>query len=368
MRRLTKFAAVLGLVLLYGASGSLADSPSEPALAPSAGDTGLFPLLAPPATDGPVVVRSAFELNDIVEVDEVAETFEITGALRLTWNDPRQAFEPSAGAEEKVFQGAYQFNELSTGWYPEVVLANESGGFQTGGVVLRVRPDGTSTLIRRINATAEADLDMRWYPFDAHRLEAVFAVLGFGKDEVVLEADPVPRSIRDGKIQIPQWTLQGVEMSIRDQPGLGPDGHEASSAFVVSIDVERKSFYLRRLVSFPLSIIVLLSFCVFWMDRSSLADRISVSFIGILTGVTYQLMMVDVMPPISYVTLMHGFLFVSFLTMCATVVANLTVGALDKKGSYELGDLIDRRCRWAFPLAYFSLVLGIFGAAKVLFV
>jgi hypothetical protein len=83
--------------------------------------------------------------------------------------------------------------------------------------------------------------------------------------------------------------------------------------------------------------------------------------------VAYQLVMGDVLPRISYFTVMHAFLSLSFVTMCATVVVNLMVGALDKRGSYELGDRIDRRCRWIFPLAYFGLILVMFGAANVLF-
>jgi hypothetical protein len=74
----------------------------------------------------------------------------------------------------------------------------------------------------------------------------------------------------------------------------------------------------------------------------------------------------NVLPRISYVTLMHGFLFVSFLAMSATVVVNLVVGELDKRGKYELGDRVDRRCRWIFPLVYFGLVLITIGAANVL--
>ena len=68
-----------------------------------------------------------------------------------------------------------------------------------------------------------------------------------------------------------------------------------------------ESFYMSRLVILPLVVIVLLSFSVFWMDRSSVGDRLGVSFIGILTGVAYQLVMSDHLPRISYVTLMHGF-------------------------------------------------------------
>lgn len=146
-------------------------------------------------------------------------------------------------------------------------------------------------------------------------------------------------------------------MSVRDRSASYAGRRGVSSAFIMSVEVQRESFYTRRLVIIPLAVIVLLSFSVFWMDRSSLGDRLSVSFIGILTGVTYQLVISEQLPRISYVTLIHGFLSLSFLTMCATVVINLVVGALDKRGKVELGDRIDRRCRWGFPLAYFGLLV-----------
>jgi hypothetical protein len=103
-------------------------------------------------------------------------------------------------------------------------------------------------------------------------------------------------------------------------------------------------------------VIVLLSFSIFWMDKASLADRNSISFIGVLTGVAYQHLVVSVTPPTSYVTLMDGFLFISFFTMAATVPVNLAVAALDRSGRSDLGDLVDRRCRWLFPLLYFGLI------------
>ena len=326
-------------------------------------------LLGPPKQIGPVVVRVGFELHDINEIDDVTETFEFTGVMTLAWDDPRQAFEPAVtGTDEKVFQGNYQFNEVSTGWYPQVVLANESGMYQKSGVVLRIQPDGTSTLTETITAMAETELDMRWFPFDNHRLQAVFVVLGFDRDEILLEADESSASaFLATEVRIPEWAVTTSDTSIRDHPASYAGRRGTSSAFVVSVDAERDSFYIRRLVTFPLVVIVLLSFSVFWMDRSSLGDRISVSFIGILTAVTYQLLVNDVLPPISYVTLMHGFLFLSFLTMSATVVINLVVGEADNRGRQELGDRIDRACRWVFPLVYFGSILAMFGVATAFF-
>jgi hypothetical protein len=315
------------------------------------------------------VVQARFELHDINEINDGEETFEFSGVLILKWHDPRQAFDPVVeGVEEKIFQGNYQFNELSTGWYPQVVLANESGGlYQQSGVVLRVQPDGTSTLIQTLNAEAETELNLHRFPFDGHRLEAVFEVLGFDKDEVVLQVGSTAASFLPSEVRVPQWTVKSVSLSARDRSASHAGRGGVSSEFTVGIDVQRRYFYISRLVIIPLIVIVLLSFSVFWMDRASLGDRLSVSFIGVLTGVVYQVVMSDHLPRISYVTLMHGFLNLSFLTMCATVVISLVVAALGRRGEDELGDRIDRRCRWGFPLAYFGLTLIMFGVAMVFF-
>ena len=357
MRRLGTIAMALVAALVCCTRMAAADPVPRTERDPPQNESSSPFLLAPPKDAGPVVVRARFEFHDILEINDGEETFEFSGVLTLVWNDPRQTFEPDvAGVDEKVFQGNYQFNEISPGWYPQVVLGNESGLYQTSGVVLRVKPDGTSTLIETITAAAEVDLNLRRYPFDKHRLEAVFEVLGFDRDEVVMAVESAyAGSLLADDVRIPEWSITGSGMEIRDRAASYAGHRGVASAFIASVNVERDSFYTRRLVILPLVVIVLLSFSVFWMDRSSLGDRISVSFIGILTGVAYQLVINDSMPHISYVTLMHGFLSFSFLTMCATVVVNLAVGALDRTGKSELGDLVDHRCRWLFPLTYFGL-------------
>jgi len=324
-------------------------------------------LTGPPKEGGPVVVRVSFHLHDINDIDDEAETFEFGGVLTLTWHDERQAFDPAAvGVDEKVYQGAYQFNEVFDGWFPQVVLVNESGLYEKHGVVLRVQSDGAMTLVETVNAAAETDLDMRRYPFDRQRLEAIFEVLGFDKDEVVLRAESgstgSPKN-DDHVVSIPQWSITDISTSTRDRHAPHAGSRGVVSAFVVSIDLRRKSFFTLRLVVFPLIFLVMLSWSVFWMDRSSLGDRISVSFIVILTIVAYQLVVSDLLPRISYATLMNAFLNISFYLMCATVVINLVVSWLDRRGRSEVGDRVDFRCRWIFPVTYFGLVLLAVGTA-----
>ena len=109
---------------------------------------------------------------------------------------------------------------------------------------------------------------------------------------------------------------------------------------------------------------MIFSWSVFWMDQSSVGDRVSVSFIGILTVVAYQIVLSEILPRISYVTLMNGFLNMSFFVVCASVLVNLWVGSLDRRGQSAAGDRIDRRCRWLFPVVYFGL-LGVVAGITV---
>lgn len=366
MRRLGMSIVIATLMLVSSLQLAVADDIDVNSGSPAQTSSGSVNMLTLPPSDGPVVVRASFDLQDIADINVGAETFEITGVLSLQWNDPRQAFDPAIeGIDEKIFQGNYQFDEISPGWYPQIVLVNESGMFQQSGVLLRVRPDGTSTLIQAIDAVAEAEFDMTFFPFDRHRLELVFETLGFDGKEVQIQVESGRIDARSNEVGIPQWAILEASQAAQERTAAYAGNTGVSSAFVVNVEVKRKPLFMIRLVIMPLMVIVLLSFSVFWMERSALGDRISVSFIGILTGVAYQMVISSDMPPISYVTLMHGFMSFSFFTMCATVVVNLMVGNLDRQGKHEAAHRIDLRCRWAFPLFYFVVLPAMLATAVV---
>ncbi len=349
--RMSTLVAVAVLLAVIGPHGP------RTATAQTIGAPDAF-LLGPPPAEGPVEVRASFHLHDVNEISERDETYAFSGVLTLRWRDARQAFDPdTAGVDEKVHQGGYQFSEIATAWFPQVFLVNESGSYEKHSIVLRTQPDGSQTLIETLTAVAKAELNMRRFPLDEQRLEAVFEVLGFDDSEVALRAESGTGGSAPTTARLPQWNVTGVDMASRTRPESYAGRRAVASAFVVGIDVQREPFFVARLVIIPLAMIVLISFSVFWMDRSLLADRLNVSFIGILTGVAYQIVVSDILPHISYFTLMHGFINLSFLTMCATVVVSLAVNKLDRKGDVERGDRVDRACRRIFPLTYLCLLL-----------
>jgi len=318
-------------------------------------DKGELGLSLPPS-EGPVIVHTAFKLLSINSVDDEAETFEFSGALSLRWKDERLAFDPAtSGTREKVYQGAYQVTELAAGWYPQVVLANASGMEERSASILRVASDGTCRLVEVINAVAESKLDLHRFPFDKQRLQAVFEVLGFDSSEVVLELEPYKTGKGDiGNVRLSQWEVGELIYACRTHELPEARGSGKVSTFEITLDLERRSLSMMRLVVVPLFLIVVLSWAVFWMDRSSLADRMSVSFVGILTAVSYQILINDILPDIGYATLIHGFVTWSFFIMCITGFINLWVSIHDRNGRESAGDHVDRMSRWGFPLIYVS--------------
>lgn len=308
----------------------------------------------------PVVVTTDFTLLQIDSIDLESEQFAFSGTLIMSWYDARQRFDPVAEqVAEKLYIGAYQFNEVFTGWWPQLTLVNDAGRFDSDAVMLRVRSDGTMLLTQTVHAIAKAKLDLRMAPFDRQHIEAEFQLVGFDTDEVTLRpslSKYASGAELDSRYHLQQWTVDAIDLvhTPRLMRAIGVE--RDASAVVLSIEVTRDPLFYLRLMILPMAIMVMLSWSVFFMDRSSIGDRLNVSFIGILTAVAYQMMLDDALPHISYMTVMNGFLTISFFTMCASVLINLRVSFLDRLGRAVEGDTLDRRCRWLFPTIYFGLL------------
>ncbi|MEX2205510.1 MAG: hypothetical protein WEF50_04705 [Myxococcota bacterium] len=314
-------------------------------------------LRGPPEGGAPTQVAVGVFVSDVNAVTEEDETFEFEGILTASWRDPRLAFDPArAGVSEKVYQGNYQFAEVFDGWWPQLFLSNESGQFEDQYVLVRVAPEGQVTWTQEFNAVAEMPMNLRRFPFDRQRFEAIFEVLGFGPERVVLVADPATTGATAKGVSIAQWILHGVDVSARNSSAPYQDGRaDPLSQLVVALDMAREPGHLLRMVVAPLVLLVLLTSTVFWMDRESLGDRMDISFIGILSVVAYQIVVNDHMPAIAYPTLMFGFLYSTYLLLTASVLMNLVVSKLDQSDRRALGDRVDRACRWLFPLSFLGL-------------
>jgi hypothetical protein len=171
----------------------------------------------------------------------------------------------------------------------------------------------------------------------------------------VLSADPETSGQAGTGVNIAQWDLTDLRIAAREIEPIYLDGRNRPRAqIVVTLDMARQSAHMIQVVVAPLTLLVMLTFCVFWMDRESLGDRMDISFIGVLTVVAYQIIISEAMPGIAYFTLMSGFLYSTYLVLGAGIIVNLVVSKLDQAGRRELGNRLDRTCRWAVPAGFFG--------------
>ena len=311
----------------------------------------------------PTEVKLGVFLADIIDMNEVEESFEAEIVLIAEWQDPRLAFDAvSEGSESKLFQGEFQFNEMYTGWWPQLLIVNEIGSGDINALRVTVHSDGTVRYRDQRNITLETPMALQRFPFDVQTLQANIISFGDYTDRVRLVIDQGVQGATEEyanvnhKVNVAQWNLLNLDL------GEGVSDYRYSgtkrefSEITMTITLERKSSSIFWKIMFPLIILVSLMWAIFWIDIESLADRLNVAFIGILTIVAYQFVIDGNMPRISYFTFTDAVLLFSFMVMCLVIYESLVVHSLWKRGQHARAERIDKIAHKAFPVIY---VLGL---------
>jgi hypothetical protein len=90
------------------------------------------------------------------------------------------------------------------------------------------------------------------------------------------------------------------------------------------------------------------------MVGDGLADRMSVSFTGVLAAVAYQFIISEALPRHIYNTFMDAIVLFSFIVMTLTIMENIIVNNLHLGDRAETATRIDKVCRYVFPVLYFG--------------
>ena len=343
----------------------------------NAGDStaaDLADLTAIPPQEEPLKVSISFSLVNITAINEREETIEFDAMIHMSWMDPRLAYDPAEyGVEDgeftpgdysksprHIYLNDFAVKELFPGWWPSLVIPNGIGDRNTTNMSVGVWPDGRVQYVESFDAIVETPMRLRRFPFDRQALDVFIHPFVYNRDELVLVPQDRLARTWNQDMGIAEWTRKDLDMSERPVELVHFDGSKTTiSEFVVTIHVERQPTHVLISVVLPLILLVCLTFCVFWMDEEGLSDRINIQFIGILSVVAYYFVVLDSVPEIDYLTLMDAFVVLSFLIPAAGVVISLVVDKLNRRGRKELGDKVDRVCRWAFPLGYLGTTIGL---------
>ncbi|XP_035152222.1 gamma-aminobutyric acid receptor subunit rho-2 isoform X3 [Callithrix jacchus] len=254
-----------------------------------------------PAFGGPAIpVGVDVQVESLDSISEVDMDFTMTLYLRHYWKDERLAFS-SASNKSMTFDGRL----VKKIWVPDVFFVHSKRSFThdttTDNIMLRVFPDGHVLYSMRITVTAMCNMDFSHFPLDSQTCSLELESCWYNR-------------------------------------------------LYINFTLRRHIFFFLLQTYFPATLMVMLSWVSFWIDRRAVPARVSLGK-SISQGITTVLTMTTIitgvnasMPRVSYVKAVDIYLWVSFVFVFLSVLEYAAVNYLT-----TVQERKERKLREKFP-------------------
>src|SRR5436190_22401169 len=309
----------------------------------------------PAADAGPTEVSVGIWIVDISNIDSAQQSFTAEIALVLRWKDPRLAHTGS---------GVVRY-PLEQVWHPRVGIANE-----TASVIrklpewVEVEPDGTLIYRQRYAGAFTQPLRLQSFPFDRQTFRIQLVAVRYQSNEVMFVPDQI--WIQDGlkgaggispSVTLPDWTIEKWEVKPLVY-ALAPRHQYSSYAFEFTA-ARNVSHYILK-VMFPLVLIVIMSWAVFWMDPIHSNAQINIAITSMLTLIAYRFATDNQLPRLPYMTRLDAFILMGTVLIFFSLIEVITTTILETNHHAPLAKTIDRFCRVIFPVIFLLASVSIF--------
>lgn len=215
----------------------------------------------------PLQVKVGVEFMDISAFKENAGTFIATVDVRLRWQDLRLS-RPAAEASDppKVYLGDDARSQAAKIWLPSAELVNQQAKPSYAAMGLRIFPDGSVEMTKRITAEFKTPVNVERFPFDRQKLNLAVAVRDQSTDTVALrfEQDDLDFSRTAADASLDGWEFGPV--SLRSEPLAGWNG-DSHPQVVASLEVARQPSMVVASIFIPLFASLLIPMLSIWLNR-----------------------------------------------------------------------------------------------------
>ncbi|MHC4390363.1 MAG: TAXI family TRAP transporter solute-binding subunit [Planctomycetota bacterium] len=293
--------------------------------------------------DYPVEVFCGVYLNSISEVNLNEGTFLFDGYIWFRWQGPLLGEEP------------FQFT-----------LVN--GALESIDDAPLRRVGGWHRESHRFTARLRTGFLLYDYPFDTQTLPLIIEHRWLGKEKLVLLPDKqaetsgtARNSLLASEVTVSDWKIQDVKQESVDKQYetdfSSPNAHEwvgVSSRYVFSVTLERSIVpYLVKSV-FPLVVIVLMSFCVFFIDPKEFEVQAGIVITALLSCVAFHMSQAESLPQVGYLVRADRFFLLSYAVIFLALLEVVTENFLFHRGRVVEAHKLDRICRGLFPVLFFG--------------
>lgn len=302
----------------------------------------------PGADDGPTEVAIGVYLLDLIEIKDADQVFDADMVVSMSWRDPRLV-------DDELGQSLVNCRvPLDAIWNPRATIVNERDIKKRVSDVATVEPDGTVRHSQRYIGEFSVPLDLRSFPFDEQVLDFEFVASGNRPDELVFVLDRENSGVL-GSLSIADWSVGETGYDV--EPFYIPPQDDYRSRISFFVGVKRNTGYYVWKIFFPLSMIVFMSWAVFFIKPNVLPAQIGVSTSAVLTLIAFLFSLGQILPRLSYLTRADQFVIGSVLLVFGAFAEALVTTSLANRGREALALRIDRVSRFVFPAVFLVLVL-----------
>ncbi|XP_031644252.1 gamma-aminobutyric acid receptor subunit rho-1 isoform X2 [Oncorhynchus kisutch] len=225
-----------------------------------------------PAFGGPPIpVGVDVQVESLDTISEVDMDFTMTLYLRHYWKDERLSF-PSTNNQSMTFDSRL----AKKIWVPDMFFVHSKRSFihdtTTDNVMLRVHPDGNVLYSLRITVTAMCNMDLSRFPLDTQTCSLEIESYAYTDDDLMLYWKKGNESLNtDERISLSQFLIQKFHTTTKLAFYSSTGWY---NRLYIHFTLRRHVFFFLLQTYFPATLMVMLSWVSFWIDRRAVPARV----------------------------------------------------------------------------------------------
>ncbi|XP_062407311.1 gamma-aminobutyric acid receptor subunit rho-1-like [Sardina pilchardus] len=279
-----------------------------------------------PGFGGPAIpVGVDVQVESLDKISEVDMDFTMTLYLRHYWKDERLSF-PSNKNQSMTFDSRL----VKKIWVPDMFFVHSKKSFThdttTDNVMLRVYPDGKVLYSLRVTVTALCSMDLSRFPLDTQTCSLEIESYAYTDDDLMLYWKKGNDSLQtDERISVSQFLIQKFHTSTKLAFYSSTGWY---NRLYITFTLRRHIFFFLLQTYFPATLMVMLSWVSFWIDRRAVPARVPLGITTVLTMSTIITGVNASMPRVSYIKAVDIYLWVSFVFVFLSVIEYAAVNYL----------------------------------------
>ncbi|XP_043542698.1 gamma-aminobutyric acid receptor subunit rho-2-like isoform X2 [Chiloscyllium plagiosum] len=226
-----------------------------------------------PAFGGPAIpVGVDVMVESLDSISEVNMDFTMTLYLRNYWKDERLSF-PSTTNKSMTFDGRL----VKKIWAPDVFFVHSKQSFihdtTTDNIMLRIFPDGNVLYSIRVTVTAMCNMDFSCFPLDTQTCSLEIESYAYTEDDLMLYWKGDKDALKtDEKVSLSQFLIQRFHTTSKLAFYSSTGWY---NRLYINFTLRRHIFFFLLQTYFPATLMVMLSWVSFWIDRLAVPARVS---------------------------------------------------------------------------------------------